>query len=108
VSFNCQWEGNFGRHRVRAGVEGKRADSNLGLPGEDFDGSRDMHTLPKTFVISLVLSAIGVGFILVATGTDWLEPPATERYLSSEDTWRSQPAIAIQAKPAIQAGASVR
>jgi len=87
-AFCCQWEGNL-RSRQEPGL------GSRGGHGGDGDS-----VLPTSFVVSMILSVAGVGFILVATGTNWLEPTGSVEYTSADNAWR-------MAAPAPTGGAQV-
>jgi hypothetical protein len=97
LSFRCQWEGNARRwpHVTDPGEHESATDSLSGL-GSDADG-RD-RVASVTFVVCMVLSVIGAGFILVSTGVEWFASKSADQYLSNEGTWHTQPTIAPKAE----------
>lgn len=89
LAFRCQWEGNLRRQRGDFGDTTQLAS----LPADDAESEADGRALPRAFVVSMVLSVLGTAFVVVAASTDWLFPVDPAFAQSSEDSWRSQPAI---------------
>lgn len=95
-SFRCQWEGNLQRQRS-AFRKTTRYNSLRGLGAETEPADR---SLPKTFIVSMVLSVLGTVFVLVAGSTDWMFPADPAYLQSSEDSWRAQPVFVTRSPSA--------
>ncbi len=95
-SFRCQWEGNLRNQR------GDFADSTqyAGLSGTDTESGPAERVVPRTFIVSMVLSVLGTVFVVVAASTDWIFPVEPEQWFSSEDSWRAQPALVAKSPAA--------
>jgi hypothetical protein len=84
--FSCKWEGN-----LRATMRNSPfSDLRSGFPasGACGIGAYERETpVPKTFVVSMVFTIIGIVAVVLFTTTDWFSEPELASSKLSDDQW---------------------
>ena len=79
-SFQCQWEGNFRIDRGAFSIDGTASgDTDTAALGLQEDAHPP--TVPRSFVVHMVLAVAGALFVVIFTTTDW----SLDRELANND-----------------------